>query len=145
MAKGYSIDKCKRNNIAKIDSQNIQGFKFKPKNKVKYHGVKVDEMIFINTSFVENILRRKIRNRLDLYLDYVINLQDDDDTDSTKIEMAMNDLARYKSIIKRKYRQYLNERYVMLLLKKIELIEYELNMKYYNYEKENLEEKGKSR
>ena len=59
--------------------------------------------------------------------------------------MAMNDLTRYKSIIKRKYRKYLEQRYVELLLKKIDLIEYELRMKYYSYEKEEVEEKGKSR
>ena len=59
--------------------------------------------------------------------------------------MAMNDLARYKSIIKRKYHKYLEQHFVDLLLKKIELIEYELKMKYYNYEKEEVEEKGKSR
>ncbi len=145
MAKGYSIDKKQGNNVAKIASQNIDGFKFKPKNKVKYNGVKVNEMVFINNSFIENILRRKIKNRLDLYLDYVVNLSDSDDTDGTKIEMAMNDLTRYKSIIKRKYRKYLEQRYVELLLKKIDLIEYELRMKYYSYEKEEVEEKGKSR
>ena len=37
MAKGYSIDKKQGNNVAKIASQNIDGFKFKPKNKVKYN------------------------------------------------------------------------------------------------------------
>ena len=145
MAKGYSIDKKQGNNVAKIASQNIDGFKFKPKNKVKYNGVKVNEMVFINNSFIENILKKKIKNRLDLYLDYVVNLSDSDDTDGTKIEMAMNDLTRYKSIIKRKYRKYLEQRYVELLLKKIDLIEYELRMKYYSYEKEEVEEKGKSR
>ncbi len=143
MAKSYSVDKNIRNNLAKIDSQSVSGFKFKPKNKVKYSGIKVDEMVFINNSFVEHILKRKIKKRLNLYLDYIINLSDDEAGDNSQLEIAINNLARYKSVIKRKYSQYLDRHYIELLLKKINLIEYELKMKYYNYEK--TEEKGKSR
>lgn len=150
MTKGYSIDKNKRNNVAKIKSQNTKGFKFSPKNKVKYGGIKVDEMVVINTSFIERILKRKIKKRLEMYLEYVISLTDDNnDTDGSKIQIAINDLERYKSMVKRKYRQYLDARYVELLLKKIDLIEYELKTKSYVYEyveeEEYEEEKGRSR
>lgn len=147
MAKGYSIDKVRKNDIAYINCDRINGFKFNPKNKVKHNGIKVDQMVVINSSFVERVLKKKIKRKLDLYLEYVVSLTDnDDDANHDKIQMAMNDLARYKSIIKRKYRMYLDERYVELLLKKIALIEYELKTKmYYIDEYEYEEEKGRSR
>lgn len=151
MAKKYSINKERRNAIAKIDSKKDKGYKFVPKNEIKYNGIKVDKMVVINSSFVERVLKKKIKKRLNSYLEYVVSLTDDDtdDTDGSKIQMAINDLERYKSIIKKKYREYLEPRYIELLLKKIDLIEYELKVKSYVYEydleEEYEEEKGKSR
>jgi len=150
MAKGYSIDKESRNAIAKIESGKIKGYKFNPKNKIKYDGIKVNEMVVINASFVERVLKKKIKKRLDMYLDYVISLIDEtDDSDGSKIQIAINDLERYKGIVKKKYRLYLEPRYIELLLKKINLIEYELKTKSYvyeyNIEEEYEEKKGKGR
>ena len=104
-------------------------YKVKPKNKVKYDGVVVNEMMIINPSFIEKLLKRKINVKLDHYLQYIISVLDDDSSDTGRITTVLSDLNRYREIVKNTYRNYLNEKYIELLLKKIELLEYELKKK----------------
>lgn len=219
-----------------IDYNRLNGFKITPKNKIKYDGVVVNEMVLMNPSFINRVLKRKIKRRLDKYLEYIVEIIDDtddygnltvknktvfhleyiydylntidedtkkedlkkhlmpsiktiktllneasrnriarkihreleplldefsdilnkkknhdikkirkqlivilqemfkilttiDDEDGNIVEMALDDLAKYKSIIINRYQAYLDKHYVELLLKKIEIINRELRMK----------------
>ena len=107
-----------------VNSDKINGYKISPKNNYPYEGIKVNEMIIIKPSLIEKIIKRKIKNRLDFYLKIIIDNLDDDSSDDTRI--ALDDLARYKKIIKQKYSIYLDEKYMALLNKKINVIEREL-------------------
>lgn len=139
-----------------VDIKKNNGYKVTPKNKVKY-GVAVNEMFIINPSLIEKLLRRKIGAKLDNYLQYIITVLDDEESDAGKISTVLSDLNRYKEIVKNNYRQYLNEKYIELLLKKIELLEYELKRKLmqlnaYNYsrlqnlyDEQEVEERKRSR
>lgn len=129
----------------------IKGYELKPRNKVRQMS-KVDSVMIVNPSFIEKVLKRKIKKKLDYYLQYIINILDNEEDDGTNLNEALNDLTRYKSIIEYKYSKYLDEKYINLLLKKINLLEHELKMKIvykatydYEYEEELTERKGKSR
>ena len=127
----------------------LDGLKITPKNNINYD-VEVNSMMLINPSFIEKILKKKIKKKLDYYLQYIISLIDDEtDSDPTGLPQALNDLARYKSIVEYKYHKYLDDKYITLLLKKIEVLEHEIKMKMVykqlaEYEVEE-EVKGKSR
>lgn len=121
------------------------GYNITPKNTVKYDGIRVNKMIIVNPSMIEKVLKRKIKNRLDLYLRTIVEIMDEsDDTDNSGIREALNELTRFKNIIKYKYEKHLEEKYLKILNKKIELLEYELKKKLlireekvqYNYAKE---------
>ena len=129
----------------------LKGYELKPRNNVRQMS-KVDSVMIVNPSFIEKVLKRKIKKKLDYYLQYIINMLDNEEDDGTNLSEALNDLTRYKSIIEYKYRKYLDEKYINLLLKKINLLEHELKMKIvykatyeYEYEEELTERKGKSR
>lgn len=132
-------------NIKDLDYSKLDGFHFKPMNKIDYEGVSVKKMVMINSSFVETILKKKNKKRLELYLRFIISIIDNDDDDSTDItdlRSALNDLTRFKEIVKFKYQRYLDEKYIMLLLQKINLLEQELKKKMvYFMEKEPVEKK----
>ena len=115
----------------KLNSSKIDGFEIKPKNNVKYDAVEVNSMTLINKSFIEKLLKKKIQKKLDYYLQYIISLIDEDDetSDPTNLKLALNDLAHYKSIVEYKYRKYLDEKYINLLLKKIDILEHEIKTK----------------
>lgn len=127
--------------IEEIDYNKLNGFSFKPRNKRKTSVMSVDKLVMINPSFTETILKKKIRNRLEIYLRFIISLIDqEDDTDISDLRAALNDLSRYKSIIRNKYLAYLDKRYAELLLKKIEILEQELKDKIIYYQPMEKEE-----
>ena len=136
--KNYLLVKNKFNKeIVYINYDRINGFKFNPLNK-KEDSISVNQMVIINPTFIEKVLTRKTKRKLELYLQYIVELLDDDtDTDITGLRSALNDITRYKDIVKHKYKLYLDERYFELYMKKLSLLEYELKMKILHY-KDNI-------
>lgn len=144
----YKVSKISKETKALIDTKKMRGFKVKPLNNVNYDGVKVDKLLIIKPSFVEKVLKRKTKRKLEMYLEFIINiLESEDGNDSGKINIALNDLNRYKSIIKNNYRVYLDKLYYDTLMKKIDVIEKELKVrKMYldmTYQAEIKEEKSR--
>lgn len=129
--KGYYLSRQpKTGEIVYVNYDKYKGYNITPKNNIKYDGIKVNKMIIVKPSMIEKVLKRKIKNRLDLYLKTIVELMDEsDDNDSAGIREALNELTRFKNIIKYKYEKHLEEKYIMLLNKKIEVIEYELKKK----------------
>ena len=140
--KQYLISKEKYNGeIVYVNYDKLRGYKFTPKNNFPYDGIKVNEII--KPSFVEKVIKRKIKNRLDFYLKLIIeNLDGADDSDDTR--KALGDLERYKKVINERYSIYLDDKYMELLNKKMDVIERELknNLLYSDYleEEQVLEE-----
>lgn len=126
----YALCKSKLGKeLVYINYQFSDGFKFKPKNEINYNGVKVNEMVVINPSFIEKVLKRKIKKKLDLYIQFLIRLLDEGTEDPTSLRHALNDLDRYRRTIINKYRNYLDKKYIELLLKKLDVLERELKSK----------------
>ena len=140
----YYINKKSSNKeIIYLDYDKLKGFDFSPKNMSNHDGIVVNKMVIIKPSMIEKVLKRKIRKKLDLYLKLIINFIESEDSDNGEsIREALNDLTRYKNIIMHKYMKYLDEKYLRLLVKKISLLEYELNSKLLIYQNnyENEEE-----
>ena len=132
--------------IASIDYAKLDGFKFNPRNQVEYDGIMVNEMVLMNPSFIENVLKRKTKKKLELYLRFIISLIDNEsNASSDDLRQALDGLVRYKGIVENKYRRYLDERYMNVLLKKIDLLEQELKMKIIYYKEPIYEEEKKTR
>ena len=134
MTRNYLLVKNKFNKeIAYIDYDRVSGFKFKPVNKGD-NTISVNQMVIISPTFIEKVLTRKTKRKLELYLEFIVKLLDeDDDTDITGLRSALNNITRYKDIVMHKYRVYLEQKYYELFMKKLSLLEYELKMKILHY------------
>ena len=142
--------KGKMGDIVYFDYEKLSiGYDIKPRNSFNYDGVKVNKLIIIKQTFIEKLLRRKIKKKLELYIKYVIDLLDADEEPRDGVfSEVLNDLSRYKDILEFKYKKYLNAQYVELMIKKINLLEYELKLKMLNYRSKVVEEvieRGKGR
>lgn len=139
---------CKKGNdreIVCMDIDKLKGYGFSPKNNVKYDGIVVNKMVIIKPSMIEKVLRRKIKKKLDLYLKLIIKfIESDDSSTGDALREALNDLTRYKNIIEYKYKKYLDEKYLSILLKKIAILEYELNSRLINVNEYEYEEEKTS-
>ena len=140
------IKSQKSKDIVYIDYKDIAGFKVKPKNGKKYGGVNVNEMLIIKPNFIDIILKRKTGKKLENYINYLIEVLDDEDADGAKLAQTLSDIDRYRTTVNNNYREYLNEKYLEILLKKLNLIEEKLNEKmkvFYQRMQKQIEEKIK--
>lgn len=140
------VKKSSKKDIIYIDYKSLIGFKVKPKNSKKY-GMNVNEMLIIKPYFIDTILKRKVGKRLESYINYLIEILDDDDADGAKLAQTLDDIERYRMTIKNNYQNYLNERYVEILLKKLSLVEEKLKEKmdiFYIRIQKQIEEKIKN-
>ena len=137
--KHYFISKKEYNGeVICINYDKLIGYKFTPKKDLIYDGIKVNEMIIIKPSLIEKVIKRKIKNKLDWYLKLVVENLDGDNDDDTRI--ALGDIQRYKKVINERYSIYLDEQYITLLNKKMNVIERELkNSLIYKNHKEDSE------
>ena len=136
----YICKKGNDNEIVYISYDKIKGYGFTPRNNVKYNGIVVNKLVIIKPSMIEKILKKKIKRKLDIYLKLIIEFIDSEDgSTGDSIREALNDLSKYKDIVQYKYRKYLDDKYFQILMKKIAILEYELNTRLVNireYEEE---------
>lgn len=110
-------------------NKTIDGYHIKPRNKMVYDGIVVKSMTIINYGLVEQLLKKKIKKKLDSYLQFLISVLDDEDPDSGHLMFALNDLEKYRRTIMNNYRIYLDKKYLKILINKIDLIDQELRSK----------------
>lgn len=130
----YYLDmKNNHGDIVYLDYNKLDGFKITPKNQVKYDGIVVNKLILIKPSFIEKVLKKKINHKLRAYLEYFMHIVETidsgDEEDGALLEIALNDLDRYRRTIFNTYQKYLDKKYVQALLEEIKAIEKEMRIK----------------
>lgn len=127
MKKHYLIKRD--NKIIYIKYEYLEGLSFKPVNGVFIDdGVIVAKIVIFKPEFIKLVLKKKIKNKLNLYLSLILSNEDDDEG-GTYSRAFYNDITRYKALVLNRYRKYLDDRYVELLMMKIDLIEQEIKMR----------------
>lgn len=127
------------------------GYTIKPKNQMKYEGIVVNSMTIIDDYLIKTLLKKKIKKKLDMYLQFLITVLEEDDTDGGHLMFALNDLERYRRLVINNYKKYLEEKYIKLLMNKMDLIEQELKSKIktdinnFNFGELEIEEPKKGR
>ena len=91
-----------------IDYNRLHGFKIRPQNNVPYDGVEVSRLVLVEPNLIKKVLKRKIKHKLDAYLVFLFSVIDDDDEDPDTLELVIDDVSRYKSIIMNKYSKFLD-------------------------------------
>jgi hypothetical protein len=116
--------------------KDMDGFNFKPKNNVKYDGIKVERATIVNPIFVEAILTRKNNAQLEKYLEYILMVLNDEDAGEDDVVIAMNEIERFRMMLINKHKKYLKDEYVEKMVKRIRILEEELKIKRasYNFE-----------
>jgi hypothetical protein len=145
MNKKYAISFKDENRLAlDLDVSLIKGFDFKPKNNVKYDGIVVSRATIINPEFIESILKRKNNNKIERYLDYILHLLSDEDSGEDAVVIALDELHRFRMMIMNKQKQFLKDKYIEALLKKIGILEEELKIKRMSFnEKEETRKRSR--
>ena len=131
--------KLKSYKITEIDSV-IKGFKIDPKND------EVKSITFVNENITNIVLSSKINNIFTRLL-MIVNDAFNSDDNPSGIAIALDEIAMVKSSIRNKYAKYLKKEKEELYLKKLALIEEEMQVKMMQLQDSYYQEetKGKGR
>ena len=145
--KNYIIAKKNSNGEMTLINYTKDGYKITPKNSIKYPGIEVNEIFIIKPSFIEKIIKRKNKIKLENYLKYIEEEASDNDPASNRI--ALDNIERYKGVLEYKYRKYLDDKYINQIKRKLSVLEKKLKSKMLYSEliikPEVREREGKSR
>lgn len=117
----------------KIDEplKNIEGFKYNSKVADKYN---IDNLNIVKpeiiSSLIINNFDKKYKKILKVYLKA---LEADDDTTGGILMMALDEVARLRTIIINKYNKVLKNKEIENLLKKLKIMENEIRIKIIDY------------
>ena len=128
-----------------IDYDKIKGFNIKPQNTIPYEGIEVGHLTLVEPELIEKVLKRKTKRKLNTYLNFLLTVIDDDDTDGEALELVIEDAIRYKAIIINKYSKFLDKKYINTLLRKVNMVEKELRAKLIELYKQDEMQIGRKR
>lgn len=128
-SKYYLYQKKVKKVKVQFNDISIDGYHIKPRNKMDYDGIVVNSMTIYNYGMIQGLLKKKIKKKLDAYIQFMISVLDDDSTDSGHLMFALNDLDRYRHLVMNNYRVYLEKKYLKILMDKMDMIEQKLRSK----------------
>ncbi len=137
--------------IKYFDYDKLDGYNLKAKKDLHFmDAIDVNRIIIINPSFIEKIATKKINAKFDRLINMIQVICDNDDDDTGEgYRIALDEANKLKMELWNKYKKYLAKEKLDLMIKKIEILEDELNLRLNIlmnslYEQENLN-KGHSR
>ncbi len=138
---------AKMDSITYMEYEKLKGYDVIPKNNLKIEDmINVNKMVIINPSLIEKLVDKKCHRTLEKIIKMLSYIYEDDSGDETPLHLALNELAKFKSLVTGKYKEYMKEEEYKLLLKKIEILKSEVKLRLdYIYENNAImeEKKGK--
>lgn len=126
--------------ITYMEYEKLKGFNVKPKSTLDLEDmINVNEMIVINPGLIEKLVSKKCKRRLEKIIMMLSVVYENDDTDDGAIEMVLDEMEKFKTMLRKKYKEYLEKEEYKLYLKKIEILENEARIRL-NEKRRNLQE-----
>ena len=116
--------------ITYMEYEKLKGFNVRPKKTANFEDmINVDEMIIINPSLIEKLIDKKCKRTLEKILLMLRVVSEDDSDDETPFNLILDEIYRLKNLVLNKYKEYMEEENYKLLMKKIEIIEKEVQLR----------------
>ena len=130
--------------ITYMEYEKLKGFNVKPKDSLEIEDmINVNEMIVINPGLIEKLVSKKCKRRLEKIILMLSVVYGDEASDDGAIEMVLDEMEKFKTMLRKKYKDYLKKEEYKLYLKKIEILESEARIRINEKRKEIQEERGR--
>lgn len=130
--------------ITYMEYEKLKGFNVKPKDSFEMDDmINVNEMIIINPGLIEKLVFKKCKRRLEKIILMLSVVYEDESTDDGNIEMVLDEMEKFKTMLRKKYKEYLKKEEYKLYIKKIEILESEARIRLNEKRKEVQEERGR--
>ncbi len=151
--KGFTIKKIDGVYELEQFDYHIKGFHY-PIKKNKESNLKIKELIIVSPDIINTLISHNFNKKYQHVVESFFKVCDfDDDEAGTNLLMALDEVARLRTIIINKYKRFLKKEKEEEFLRKLKMLENELRIKLIDFKliKEqslvhnNVEEKSKSR
>lgn len=143
-------DKSKE--VTFFDYNKIDGYNLTAKKKLKFvDSIEINNMVVIKKSFIDKIVNKKISTKFDRLINMIQIVCDNEEDDETGegYRIALNEAEKFKMELWNKYKKFISEEKLDLMLKKIDILEDELKLRLNvlmdYYAKEESINKGRGR
>ena len=149
--RGFAIKEIKEDLEIMSYHYDVCGFTYKIRN---HNSLDVKEITILSPSIVSSLVLYSFDKKYKKILEaYLTSLQEDDDSTEGYLMMALDEIARLRNILIKKYHDYLKKDAETKMLQKLKILENEIRSKIVDIklikEQEmvhtNISEKGKSR
>lgn len=114
--------------ITYMEYEKLKGFNVKPKESLNFEDmINVNEMVIINPTLIEKLIDKKCKRTLEKIL-LMFSVIDEDD-DPTGVDLVLDELERFKTLVTKKYKEFMEQEEYKILLKKLEIIKKELELR----------------
>ena len=105
------------------------GYDFSPKNK-KNNPIKVTKITIVDKKMIDTILSMKFEKHFRRLATLALRvIEDDDSTDDDAADIVLGEAQLVKEILENRYKKFLSYEKEQLFLKKIKIIENQIQMK----------------
>lgn len=118
--------------IKYFDYGKLDGYNLVAKKDVHFaDAIDVNRVVIINPSFIEKIATKKINNKFEKLINMmqVVCEVGDEDESGEGYRIALNEASKLKTELWNKYRKFIAEKKLALMIKKIEILEDELKLR----------------
>jgi len=131
--------------IKYFDYDKLEGYNLRAKEHIRFaDAVDISRMIIINPTFIDKIATKKINAKFDKLINMMSYVCEVEDETGEGYRIALDEANKLQMELINKYRKYIEEEKLELMLKKIEILSGELKLRLdvlYN----SLEQEEKSR
>lgn len=118
--------------IKYFDYDKLDGYNLRAKENAHFDdAIDISRMIIINPTFIEKIATKKLNAKFDKLINMmsVVCDMDEEDESGEGYRIALDEANKLKMELLNKYKKYLEEEKLELMLKKIEILEDELKLR----------------
>ncbi len=121
-----------KKDIKYFDYNKLDGYNLTAKKDVHFaDAIDVNRVVIINPSFIEKIATKKINNKFEKLINMmqIVCEVGDEDESGEGYRIALNEASKLKTELWNKYRKFIAEKKLALMIKKIEILEDELKLR----------------
>ena len=118
--------------IKYFDYEKLDGYNLTAKKDIHFvDAIDVNRVIIINPTFIDKIATRKINNKFNKLINMMQIVCDNDEEDESGegYRIALDEAEKLKQELLNKYKKFLAEEKLELMIKKIEILEDELKLR----------------
>ena len=118
----------------KLENKKIDGYILIKEHKKIINDVSVNKVMVVNKNLIEKSINKKLERKFKKLLELIASICEDDDNPQGMIR-ALSEIEKFRRIVFNEFIMYMNKIQLEKMSQKIKVIEHEIKVRLYEYNK----------